>query len=157
ERPIVRVLEQGWHSGAALRRAEHSRLRESAGGAFPDHRERIVMECVQQRLDGAVDRGIRQTFGGPVTNVLVGIVNIREQYVGDAFGLDAAIADEGEIPHRIDTWSLFAVSGEWFEPIDGTRVLFDVPAGDVDLDACDTHGEIVRVDRRCEQLVQSAL
>jgi len=77
-------------------------------------------------------------------------VNRAEQDVGDALGFDAAVADQGEVPHRVDARSLLAGPGHRLQPIDGRRFFFNVAAGDIHFNAGDTHGEVIRVDRRRE-------
>jgi hypothetical protein len=69
-------------------------------------------------------------------------------------GSTPAIADQREIPHRVDARSLIAGAGNGFETVDGGSALQHVARGDVDLDAGNTDRQIVRIDRGREQVVK---
>jgi hypothetical protein len=47
ERAILSKVYQARHRRATLLRAEHSGLRQAAGGALADHRRRIVAQDVE--------------------------------------------------------------------------------------------------------------
>jgi hypothetical protein len=75
----------------------------------------------------------------------------------DAILLDAAVADEREVPERVRARTLFAPPRQRFQPVDRRGVLDQVSAGDIDFNPRDTNGHVVRVDRGREQLAQSTL
>ena len=86
---------------------------------------------------------IRQPFNRPVADVLVWIVKGGHQDVGHALRLDASVADQREVPHRVDPRTLIAGSCNRLEAIDGRRALLDIAADDIHFDAGDAYGEIV--------------
>src|SRR5439155_21777575 len=72
----------------------------------------------------------------------------------DMVGLLATVAEKRQIPQRVDARALFSEAGNRLEAIDGRRVFREVPGCHVDLDAGRPDGEVVRVDRGDEEIVQ---
>src|SRR5205814_9024635 len=119
-----------------------------------DHRRGIVVKDVEQRRDALVDRKIRQTFDGPVADVLVLVVDRAHDDLEYALLIDAAVADERKVPQRVCPRPLFPPARRGLETIDGRGILYEVSAGNVDLDARHPDGHVVRVDRGGEQVPQ---
>jgi hypothetical protein len=61
-------------------------------------------------------------------------VNRSEEDRDDAFGLDAATAEQAEVPQGIGARSLLRLPGDRFETINGRLGFFEIACGNVDLD-----------------------
>jgi len=111
-----------------------------------------------QDLEERVDYGIRaqkgRRFYRPVPDVLVGIVDGGPDDLERPPRLDAAIAEQADIPERIRAGPLGAAARIGLQSIDGRGTSREAARRDIDLNGRVAHPHVVRVDRHPEKRLE---
>lgn len=66
KRRVVHVIQQRRHGGHSLLFGEHAGLRQTARGTLAHLGRRVILENIEERLDGIVRAKVCQAFDGPI-------------------------------------------------------------------------------------------
>src|SRR5713101_3736658 len=97
---VVHHLDEARDGAHALLLAEHAGLRDGAGGSFAYVWRGIVAKSFEKRRDATVRGQKPQPDDGVGASGFIGIVDAIQEYVFEASGFDAPIAQDAEDPHE---------------------------------------------------------
>jgi hypothetical protein len=123
-------------------------LGQTACRALANHRRAVIVEDLQQWIDHVVGAEEREALDGPVADVLVGVVDGAHDDFEGSLRLDAAVAQQRDVPQRVGARALCAFARVGLEAVQGRRTPRQPAGRHVDLDRRRAHAHVVRVDCR---------